>query len=52
VRHSTCGPGTSWRARTDELFGAEGMHILDVTHDPDAGGGQDLDVESDADLTG
>jgi hypothetical protein len=36
------------------LFGVEGMHILDVTRDPDVGGGQVLvvlDVESDADLT-
>jgi len=37
------------------LFGVEGMHVLDVTRDPDVGGGQGLvvlDVESDADLTG
>jgi hypothetical protein len=33
----------------------EGMHVLDITRDPDVGGGQGLvvlDVESDADLTG
>ncbi|WP_405805558.1 hypothetical protein OG729_09700 [Streptomyces sp. NBC_00210] len=33
----------------------EGMHVLDVTRDPDVGGGQGLvvlDVDSDADLTG
>ncbi|MGH3341961.1 MAG: hypothetical protein ACRDPK_03580 [Carbonactinosporaceae bacterium] len=33
----------------------EGIHVLDVTRDPDVGGGQVrvvLDVESDADLTG
>ncbi|MFE7396681.1 hypothetical protein [Streptomyces sp. NPDC057557] len=39
----------------DELFDAEGMHVLDVTRDPDVGGGQGLVVlvvESDADLTG
>jgi hypothetical protein len=37
------------------LFGVEGMHVLDVTRNPDVGGGQGLvvlDVESDADLTG
>jgi hypothetical protein len=32
----------SWCARTDELFGVEGMHILDVTRDPDVGGEQGL----------
>ena len=55
MRHCTCGPGASGCARTDELFGAEGMHVLDVTRDPDVGGGQGLvvlDVESDADPTG
>ncbi len=44
-----------WCARTDELFGVEGMHVLDVTRDPDVGRGQGLavlDAESDADLTG
>jgi transposase len=43
VRHCTYGPGASWCARTDELFGVEGMHVLDVTLDPDIGGGQSLD---------
>ncbi len=55
MRHCTCDPGASWCARTDELFGVEGMHVLDVTRDPDVGGGQGLvvlDVESDADPTG
>ena len=52
MRHSTCGPGASWCARTDELFGVEGMHVLHVTRDSDVGGEQGLvvlDVESDAD---
>ena len=55
MRHCTCAPDASWCARTDELFGVEDMHVLDVTRDPDVGGEQGLvvlDVESDADLTG
>lgn len=43
--------GVLGRARTDELFGVKGMHVLDVTRDSDAGGGQGLvvlDGESDA----
>ena len=26
-----CGPGVPWCARTDELFGVEGVHVLAVT---------------------
>ena len=55
MRHCTFGPGASWCARTDELFGVESMHILHVTRDSDVGRGQGLgvlDVESDTDLIG
>ena len=50
MTHSTCGPGASWCARTDELFGVEGIHVLDVTSLDD--GTVLLDVETGEDLTG
>ncbi|EIV91965.1 hypothetical protein FraQA3DRAFT_1450 [Frankia sp. QA3] len=50
MRHCQCGPGVSWWARTDALSGVESMHVLDVTRDPDVGGGQGL-VVLDADPT-
>ena len=31
MRRRTSGRGALWCARTDELFGVEAMHILDVT---------------------
>jgi transposase len=40
----------SWCARTDELFGVEGMHVLDVTRHDD--GMLVLDVETDQMLAG
>ncbi len=52
--HSTCAcvpsPSPRWCPRADELFGVEGVHVLDVTTRDD--GTIMLDVESDADLTG
>jgi transposase len=50
VWHSTCAPGTSWCARADEIFGVEGLHVLEVTTRDD--GTLVLDVESDQTLTG
>jgi transposase len=43
-------PSSRWCRRADELFGVEGVHVLDVTTRDD--GTIMLDVESDADLTG
>lgn len=52
--HSTCAcvpsPSPRWCPLADELFGIEGVHVLDVTTRDD--GTIMLDVESDADLTG
>ena len=45
-----CGPGVPWCARTDELFGVEGVHVLDVTRRDD--GSVVLDVETDQALAG
>ena len=45
-----CGPGVPWCARTDELFGVEGVHVLDVTTRQD--GKVVLDVETDQVLAG
>ena len=45
-----CGSGASWCARTDELFGVEGVHVLDVTTRDD--GSLLLDVETNEDLAG
>jgi transposase len=50
VLHSTCAPGTSWCARADEIFGVDGLHVLEVTTRDD--GVLVLDVESDQTLTG
>lgn len=46
----TCGSGASWCARADELFGVEGVHVLDVSHRVD--GVLVLDVETDRALAG
>jgi hypothetical protein len=50
VTHSTCGSGASWCARTDELFGVDGIHVLDVSTRDD--GTVVLDVETDQSLAG
>ena len=54
MAHSTCAcstlPSSRWCPRADELFGVEGVHVLDVTTRDD--GTIVLEVESDADLTG
>ena len=50
MAHCTCGSGASWCARTDELFGVEGVHVLDVTTGDD--GTLVLDVETDQSLAG
>lgn len=50
MAHCTCAPGTSWCPRADELFGVEGVHVLDVLARDD--GTLVLDVESGADLAG
>ena len=43
--HSTCAPDTSWCAPADEIFGVDGLHVLEVTtRDADV---LVLDVESD-----
>jgi enoyl-CoA hydratase/carnithine racemase len=46
----TYGPGASWCARTDELFGVERVHLLDVTIRDD--GTLVLDVATGEDLAG
>ena len=50
MSHCTCGPDALWCARTDELFGVEGVHVLDVTTRDD--GTLVLDVETDQVLSG
>lgn len=54
MTHSTCAcgpsPSSRWCPRADELFGVEGVHVLDVTSRDD--GTIVLDIESDTDLTG
>ncbi len=50
MTHCTCGPGASWCARTDELFGVEGVHVLAASTRED--GTLVLDIETDADLVG
>ncbi len=50
MAHCTCGSGTPWCARTDEIFGVEGVHVLDVTRRDD--GTVVLDVETDQVLAG
>ena len=55
VPQCTCVPGTfassgMWCPRADELFGVEGMHLLDVHTDDD--GVVRVDVETDQTLTG
>jgi len=50
MTHCTCGPDALWCARTDELFGVEGVHVLDVTTRDD--GTLVLDVETDQVLSG
>lgn len=50
MAHCTCGSGASWCARTDELFGVEGVHVLDVCTGDD--GALVLDVETDQMLAG
>jgi transposase len=54
LTHSTCAcgplPSSRWCPRADELFGVEGVHVLDVTTRGD--GTIVLDVESDVDLAG
>jgi transposase len=45
-----CGPGAPWCARTDELVGVEGVHVLEVTTRED--GTVVLDVETDQVLAG
>jgi transposase len=53
MAHCTCGAGGRWCARTDLIFGVEGMHVLDVTVGQDgAGGVLVLDVETDETLAG
>jgi transposase len=50
VTHSMCGSGARWCARADAIFGAAGMHVLDVGDDPD--GRLIVTVESDQIETG
>jgi len=50
VTNCMCGPGVPWCARTDELFGVEGVHVLDVARRDD--GAMVLDVETDQVLAG
>lgn len=54
LTHSTCAcarsPSSRWCPRADELFGVEGVHVLDVTSRDD--NTIVLDVESDTDLAG
>ncbi len=50
MSHCRCGPGASWCARTDELFGVEGIHVLAVASRDD--GTVVLDVETDQMLAG
>jgi transposase len=45
-----CGSGARWCARADAIFGAAGMHVLDVGDDPD--GRLIVTVESDQIETG
>ena len=44
MTNCTCGSGASWCARTDELFGVDGVHVVDVTIGDD--GTVVLDVET------
>ncbi len=50
MTHCTCGSGASWCARTEELFGVDGVHVLDVTTRDD--GSLLLDVETGEELAG
>ena len=50
MAHCTCGPGVPWCARADELFGVEGVRVLDVSTRDD--GTLVLDVETDQVLAG
>ncbi len=50
MAYCTCALVTSWCPRADELFGVEGLHVLEVTTGED--GLLVLDVESDQTLTG
>jgi len=49
VTHSTCGSGASWCARTDRIFGVEGMHVLTASV---AENQLVLEVETDQTLAG
>lgn len=50
MTNCTCGSGASWCARTDELFGVDGVHVVDVTTRDD--GTVVLDVETGQVLAG
>jgi transposase len=49
VDHCRCGSGVHWCARADALFDVAGLHVLEVTRDPDR---FVMTVETDADATG
>ena len=50
MAHCTCGSGASWCARTDEIFGVDGVHVVAVRQRGD--GVLVLDVETDQTLAG
>lgn len=50
MTNCTCGSGASWCARTDELFGVDGVHVVDVNTRDD--GTVVLDVETGQVLAG
>jgi transposase len=50
MAYCTCALATSWCPRADELFGVEGLHVLEVSTGED--GLLVCDVESDQTLTG
>ena len=50
MAHCTCGSGASWCARTDEIFGVDGVHVVATRRRGD--GVLVLDVETDQTLAG
>ncbi len=46
----TCGPGTRWCGRADEIFGVDGVHVVAAKQRED--GVLVLDVETDQTLAG
>ena len=50
MAHWTCGSGASWCARTDEIFGVDGVHVVATRQRGD--GVLVLDVETDQALAG